>query len=602
MNLSIIKMLIESAMADGELSEAERKHIYKKAAEANVTMEEVDILINDVVKKNQQIEKIESSGFITYDIKNNEASGFVTENESVSDNNLSSGFISNNDETKINKAFKQTQESLFTNVSQLAEQGAMSIIFKAKRHDKWIILKRIRPEFRNDLRYIDLFNKEFSNAIHLNHPNIVEVYDKGEDEDGPYYFMEYVDGRPLSALVKEDRPVDYELKRRIIMQICDALSYVHVKQIYHRDLKPDNILLTWKGNNVKIIDFGLAAADYFDDYLVKAGTPKYAAPEQKKNAENVDQRADIYSLGLIFLELLTGSTQKKAISKIKNKVFEAIIEKCLKEDPRDRFSDCRQIYQNLISSKKTEIVPDWQIKKIQEFAQDGSVSDAEWNVLKLQAEQNRIDLDAIKAYVDLEIEKAHQKNIERQQKEKLAEEEAKEKARLKKLKEQQEQLNKQKAEKRLEELKRKVTGEAPVVKEKKEASNKNTKQPKKKKSPWRWFWRLAFIAIIIGVFSYFEPETLMKFYAKYIFTPVKETIENFSDNKQKTAFYMYVTAKPSLNLRSSKTTRTKMNIIMSISYGAPVKVISSDGEWTKIEIEGKTGFVSSEYLSDEKPR
>lgn len=325
MSLQMLQILIESALKDGSISDSDKEIIYKKAQQIGVGKAAVDKMIQDAVKMQN-------------------------------DADLESGFIAMEDVEKTIVESKNTtpppppppptnnfEQSKFTDIKPLSYQGAMSIVFQAKMHGKWIIIKRIKPEFKSDKKYRELFIREFENAYHLDHPHIVRLIDKGEDAEGLYYTMEYIDGRPLSELIKDTGLNNERLSENIAKQILDALSYVHKKQVFHRDLKPDNIYVTFRGDNVKIIDFGLAAADIYEDKLLKAGTPRYAAPEQMNKNAQVDQRADIYAFGKIFLEMLTGSVNVSDSSKIKNNTYRYIVEKSLANKPEDRFHDCDEV-------------------------------------------------------------------------------------------------------------------------------------------------------------------------------------------------------------------------------------------------------------------
>ncbi len=229
----------------------------------------------------------------------------------------------------------------------------MSTVYKGKKYGKWHIIKRIKPEFKNNEEYKRLFMQEFDNGIQLDHPNIVRLEDKGEDSDGLWFSMEYVDGRSLDEMIKKhefegDRNVLNEnLVKNITLQLCDALSYVHKKQIVHRDLKPENIMVTYRGDNVKVLDFGLAHSDSYDDNMKKVGTPKYMAPEQKERGNTVDQRADIYALGLIVNEMCTGTTDIKYAKGIKNLNLQTVIAKSVRKNPQDRYNDCQEIIRDL---------------------------------------------------------------------------------------------------------------------------------------------------------------------------------------------------------------------------------------------------------------
>ena len=329
----MLKILIQSACQEGTISDSDKEIIYRKAQQQGIKREVVDKLIA------QEIEKNSSDGL---------ESGFMPIDEMpTTDNNSQQNIVS-----------AEQEQTKFTNQEPLSSQGAMSTVYQAKLYGKWIIIKRIKPQYKNNAKYRELFIREFENAYHLDHPHIVRLLDKGEDAEGLYYTMEYIDGRALSEMIKKDGLGNDKLAEKIARQIIDALIYVHKKQIYHRDLKPDNIYLTYKGDNVKILDFGLAAADNFDDNLAKAGTPRYASPEQMNPQMNIDQRSDIYSFGKIFLEMLTGTTDIASIDKVHSLSYRYIIEKSLATDRQQRFNDCDEILEifnnpNLVPKSKS---------------------------------------------------------------------------------------------------------------------------------------------------------------------------------------------------------------------------------------------------------
>ncbi len=318
MDNNILNILIKSACESGQISDTDKEIIYKKAQQLGVAKEEVDKKIEQELANATSNNDLES-GFIPMDELDND----TQEQQTVNNQPL--------------------QQSKFTDLKPLSYQGAMSIVFQAKQYGKWIIIKRIKPEFKDNVNYKELFIREFENAYHLDHPNIVRLLDKGEDNEGLYYTMEFIDGRPLTELIKNQGLENKKLVPKIAKQILDALTYVHKKQIVHRDLKPDNIYITYRGDNVKIIDFGLADADYFDNNLAKAGTPRYAAPEQMKPGSEIDQRADIYAFGKIFLEMLTGTVDSNNINKVENEAYRYILEKSLKPQPQNRFHSCEDI-------------------------------------------------------------------------------------------------------------------------------------------------------------------------------------------------------------------------------------------------------------------
>ena len=151
------------------------------------------------------------------------------------------------------------------------------------------------------------FLREMKIAGGLDHPHIVRIYDSGVADGVLYYSMEYLDGRPLGDLIPEGTPFpDRALLRSFFGRLCEALDYAHDRGLVHRDIKPDNIYLTGRGE-VKLLDFGLARNfdDGFGEQSVLAGTPFYMAPEQIGTAQ-VDHRVDIYALGVIFFRCLTG--------------------------------------------------------------------------------------------------------------------------------------------------------------------------------------------------------------------------------------------------------------------------------------------------------
>lgn len=198
-------------------------------------------------------------------------------------------------------------------VVELLGYGGMGAVYKARQKslDRVVALKIIKADLASVQGFADRFAREAKALARLNHPNIVGVHDFGEVNGQFYLVMEFVDGTDLRRLMatKELKP---EQAISIVPQICEALQYAHDNGIVHRDIKPENILFDSRGQ-VKIADFGLAKllGDSGRDHELTAtnqvmGTLKYMAPEQMEGAASIDHRADIYSLGVVFYELLTG--------------------------------------------------------------------------------------------------------------------------------------------------------------------------------------------------------------------------------------------------------------------------------------------------------
>jgi hypothetical protein len=189
----------------------------------------------------------------------------------------------------------------------------MGAVYRARQKDldRQVALKVLPPEVGADPAFAERFLREARALAKLNHPHIVVVYDYGQAGEFYYFMMEYVEGTNLRHLMTSGRLPPTEALA-IIPQICDALQFAHNQGVVHRDVKPENILVSKQGN-VKIADFGLvklldaAPADYsLTGTQQVMGTLHYMAPEQVQHTHAVDHRADIYSLGVVFYEMLTG--------------------------------------------------------------------------------------------------------------------------------------------------------------------------------------------------------------------------------------------------------------------------------------------------------
>ena len=240
-------------------------------------------------------------------------------------------------------------------IIELLGQGGMGAVYKARqpRLNRFVALKILSPEKQNDPQFAERFEREARALAWLNHPNIVTVYDFGETQGNYYLLMEFVDGMTLRQLLQARRLASAEALA-IVPQICQALQYAHEQGIIHRDIKPENILLDKKGQ-VKIADFGIAKLldqEPQDISLTGAedvvGTPHYMAPEQIEKPQTVDHRADIYSLGVVFYEMLTGELPLGNFQPPSQKVqidvrLDEVVLHALEKEPERRYQKASQV-------------------------------------------------------------------------------------------------------------------------------------------------------------------------------------------------------------------------------------------------------------------
>src|SRR5213078_4530844 len=190
-------------------------------------------------------------------------------------------------------------------------RGGMAEVYLAhdKLLDRPVALKVLFPELSVDPSFVERFRREAQSAANLNHPNIVSVYDWGE-QDGTYFIvMEYVDGRSLADILRTEGPLHPQRAAEVASDIAAALGFAHRNGVIHRDVKPGNVLISPTGQ-VKVADFGIARAldAAADDNLTKVGsvmgTATYFSPEQAQGLP-LDPRSDLYSLGVVLYESVT---------------------------------------------------------------------------------------------------------------------------------------------------------------------------------------------------------------------------------------------------------------------------------------------------------
>jgi len=241
-------------------------------------------------------------------------------------------------------------------ILELLGQGGMGAVYKArqKQLDRLVALKILPPQIGRDEAFAERFTREARSLARLNHPRIVSVHDFGHTDAGLYYFiMEFIDGTDLRRVIQAGELSPSEALA-IVPQICEALQYAHEQGIVHRDIKPENILLDKKGQ-ARIADFGLAklldqpAVPYT---LTRAGqrmgTPHYMAPEQIEHPNTVDHRADIFSLGVVFYEMLTGELPLGRFPAPSQKVrvdvrLDSVVLRTLEKEPERRYQHAGEV-------------------------------------------------------------------------------------------------------------------------------------------------------------------------------------------------------------------------------------------------------------------
>ena len=277
-------------------------------------------------------------------------------------------------------------------IDALAARSGMASIFRATdlENGRQVAIKIPHPEVESDPALFDRFRREEEIGKLMDHPGVMRVFSDG-DRSRVYMVMEWVEGRLLRKILQENRKLPTERAIRITLRILDALGYIHSHGVVHRDLKPENVMVD-EQDNIKLIDFGIAGNASarritFAKFTPTMGTPDYISPEQVKGQRG-DARSDLYALGVMFYEMLTGKVPfsganpflimndrllnnpvpPREVDPAISEQVQEIIYRALERDPRNRYANARDFARDLEHPEQVGVADrpelrDWKVRK-----------------------------------------------------------------------------------------------------------------------------------------------------------------------------------------------------------------------------------------------
>jgi len=260
-------------------------------------------------------------------------------------------------------------------IIELLGEGGMAFVFKAKDEqlERFVAIKTLKPSYLENENFVTRFKREAQTAANLNHPNIVQIFDWGVEENEPYFVMEFIEGTTLSTVISKNKKIKINDVLHIGVQVSSALQAAHESNLVHRDIKPGNIMITPNGR-IKVTDFGIVSIQNEDSDMTKSGTilgtANYISPEQAQGS-SVSSKSDLYSLGIVMYEMLSGRTpfigetpisiatqhlteKPRPLIEFVEKIpsgIDKIILKLLNKKPESRFKSAEDLRAALIQQK-----------------------------------------------------------------------------------------------------------------------------------------------------------------------------------------------------------------------------------------------------------